>query len=48
VVDPALFYERYEEGAGFFVGFEAEGVEGVGVGVGLHGGGGGEDEDVSE
>jgi hypothetical protein len=47
VVDPALFHEGDEEGAGFFVGFEAEGVEGVGVGVGLDGGGGGEDEDLS-
>ena len=46
VVDPALFDEGDEEGAGFFVGFEAEGVEGVGVGVGLDGGGGGEDEDL--
>ena len=46
MVGPALFYERDEEGAGFFGGFEAEGVEGVGVGVGLDGGGGGEDEDV--
>jgi hypothetical protein len=46
VVDPALFYERDEEGAGFFVGFEAQAVEGVGVGVGLDGGGGGEDEDL--
>jgi hypothetical protein len=46
VIDPALFYERDEEGAGFFVGFEAEAVEGVGVGVGLDGGCGGEDEDV--
>ena len=46
VVDPAFFDERDEEGAGFFGGFEAEGVEGVGVGVGLDGGCGGEDEDV--
>ena len=45
VVDPAFFYERDEEGAGFFGGLEAEGGEGVGVGVGLDGGGGGEDED---
>ena len=46
VIDPAFFDERDEEGAGFFVGFEVEGVEGVGVGVGLDGGGGGEDEDL--
>jgi hypothetical protein len=46
VIDPALFYQGNEEGAGFFVRFEAEGVESVGVGVGLDGGGGGEDEDV--
>ena len=45
VVDPALFDQRDEEGAGLFGGGEAEGVEGVGVGVGLDGGGGGEDED---
>ena len=46
VVDPAFFDQGDEERAGFFVGFEVEGVEGVGVGVGLDGGGGGEDEDV--
>jgi hypothetical protein len=46
VVGPALFYQRDEEGAGFLVGFKAEGVECVGVGVGLDGGGGGEDQDV--
>jgi len=41
VIDPALFDEGDEEGAGFFAGFEAEGVEGSGVGVRLDGGGGG-------
>ena len=46
MVDPALFYEGDQEGAGFFVGFEAEGVEGARVGVGLDGGGCGEDEDL--
>jgi hypothetical protein len=46
VVDPALFDEGNEEGAGFFDGFEVEGVEGPGVGVGLDGSGGGEDEDL--
>ena len=46
VVDPTFFYKGNEEGAGFFAGFEAEGVEGVGVGAGLDGGGGGEDEDL--
>ena len=46
VVGPALFYQRDQERAGLFVGFQAEGVEGVGVGAGLDGGGGGEDEDV--
>jgi hypothetical protein len=46
VVDPALFDERDEEGAGFFVGFAVEGVEGAGVGVGLDGGLGGQDEDL--
>jgi hypothetical protein len=46
VVDPALFDQGDEEWAGFFVGFEAEGVEGAGVGMGLDGGGGGQDEDV--
>ncbi len=44
VVDPAFFDKGNEEGAGFFGGFEVEGVEGVGVGVGLDGGGGGEDQ----
>ncbi len=46
MVDPAFFYERNQEGAGFFCGFEVEGVQGLGVGVGLYGGGGGEDDDV--
>ena len=46
MVDPAFFYQGDEEGAGLFVGCEAEGVEGVGVSVGLDGGLGGEDEDV--
>jgi hypothetical protein len=46
VIDPALFYERDEERAGFLVGGEAEGVEGSGVGVGLDCGLGGQDEDV--
>jgi hypothetical protein len=46
VVDPAFFDQRDEEGAGLFVGFEAEGFEGVGVGAGLDGCGGGEDEDL--
>jgi hypothetical protein len=46
VVDPAFFYQRDKERAGFFGGGEAEGVEGLGVGVGLGGGRGGEDEDV--
>ena len=45
VVNPAFFYERDEEGAGFFVSGDAFLGEGVGVGVGLDGGGGGEDED---
>ena len=43
VVDPAFFDQGDEEGAGFFVGFEVEGVESPGVGVGLDGGCGGED-----
>jgi hypothetical protein len=47
VVDPALFYQGDEEGAGFFAGLEAEGVEGASVGMGLNGGGCGEDEDVA-
>ena len=46
VADPALFYQGDEQGAGLFVGCEAEGVEGVGVGVGLDRGSGGEDQDV--
>ena len=41
VIDPALFYEGDEEGAGFLVGGYAFLGEGVGVGVGLDGGGGG-------
>ena len=46
VIDPAFFNQRDEEGAGLFVGSEAESVEGTGVGVGLDGGCGSEDEDV--
>ncbi len=46
VVDPAFFYQRDEEGTGFFGGGQAQGGEGLEVGVGLDGGGGGEDEDV--
>jgi hypothetical protein len=46
VVDPALFDQRDQEGAGFFVGLEAKGVKSVGVGAGLDGGGGGQDKDV--
>ncbi len=45
VVDPALFDQGDEEGAGLFDGVEAKVLEGVEVGVGLDGGGGGEDED---
>lgn len=44
VVDPAFFYKRYEQGAGFFDGGEADCVQGFGVGVGLGGGRGGKDE----
>ena len=47
VVDPALFYQGDEEGAGFFAGLEVEGVEGASVGMGLDGGCGGEDEDLA-
>ncbi len=46
MVDPALFDEGDEQGAGFFGGGDAEAGEGLGVGVGLDGGGGGEDEDL--
>ena len=46
VVDPALFYQGNQEGAGLFVGCEAEKVEGASVGAGLDRGSGGEDEDV--
>jgi hypothetical protein len=46
VVDPAFFYQRDEQGAGFFHGGETDGFEGFGVGVGLSGGGGGKDEDL--
>jgi hypothetical protein len=46
VVDPAFFDQRDEEGTGFFVGFEAEGFEGVGVGARLDCGSGGQDEDL--
>ena len=46
MVDPAFFYQGDEEGAGLFVGCEAEGVEGVGVGVGSDRCGGGEDQNV--
>ena len=44
MVDPAFFDKGDEEGAGFFVSFESERVQGVGVGAGLNGGGCGEDE----
>ena len=48
VVYPAFFHEGHEEGAGFFMGGEAEGGGGLGIGVGLDGGGGGEDQDSGQ
>ncbi len=44
MVDPALFDERDEQGAGLLEGAQAVGGAGAGVGVALHGGFGGEDE----